>query len=67
MQATIAVLGQVGWHPSAPDKWLSADGKEIAELEWATYANTGIVEAPAKEFESSVWRLTSNHFFGFAA
>ena len=31
-QATIAVLGQVGWHPISPDKWLTPDNEEFAEL-----------------------------------
>ena len=47
MQATIAVLAQIGWHPVHPNKWIDAEKENMAELEWATIANAGITEAVA--------------------
>ena len=64
MQATVAVLGQAGWHPVSPDKWISRTHTEYAELDWSPFANTGILEALAQDFESSVWLAAEAHFLG---
>ena len=53
MQATIAVLAQIGWHPVQPSKWMDAEKENLAELEWATFANAGITEAVAAAPENS--------------
>ena len=36
LQATIAILGQIGWHAVEAARWISKDGNEYAELLWAT-------------------------------
>ena len=64
LQATQAVLAQVGWRPVAPDNWVSANGDEYAELEWSTFANAGIIEALELEFERAAWSTASAHFLG---
>ncbi len=64
LQATMAVLGQVGWHPVAPDHWFSAGGTELAELDWAPFANAGIREALAMAFEQAAWRSAAQHLLG---
>ena len=64
MQATIAVLGQAGWHPVAPDRWISAEGTEYAELDWAPHANVAILEALRESFEAAAWKTAATHFLG---
>ncbi len=64
LQATIAVLGQLGWHPVAPDRWISIDGSEYAELDWSPYANVGILQALAAGLEAAAWRSAARHFLG---
>ena len=64
MQATMAVLGQVGWRPIEPDKWITEDGREYGELEWSEYANAGILETLSRAFETATWRSAAPHFLG---
>ena len=64
MQATIAVLGQRGWHPVAPDKWITADSSAYADLERSAFANAGILDALTSEFERAAWRPAGKHFLG---
>ena len=64
MQATIAVLSQIGWHPVQPNRWMDGGKDNLAELEWATFANTAITEAVAEELERLAWRDAASHFLG---
>ena len=64
MQATIAVLAQIGWHPVHPNKWMDAEKEGLAELEWATFANAAITEAVAAALETSAWKAASHNFLG---
>ena len=51
MQATIAVIAQIGWHSAAPDRWVDTEKANLAELEWSLFANAGILEAMAAAIE----------------
>ena len=64
VQATIAVLGQVGWHPVSPDKWIAPGGTEYAELGWSEFANAAILDELVVAFERAAWRSASDHFLG---
>ncbi len=64
LQATIAVLGQVGWHPVEPNRWIDASGTEYAELEWSSFANTGILDRLTRAFETCTWTSASGHYLG---
>ena len=54
MQATVAVLAQIGWHPVHPNKWMDAEKENMAELEWARFANAGITEAVAAALQTAI-------------
>ena len=64
MQATMAVIAQIGWHPVAPDKWMDTERKNLAELEWSLFANVGILDAMTSAFEQATWKSVSSHFLG---
>ena len=64
LQATIATLGQLGWHPAAPDHWFTADRRLHAELEWSEFANEGILEALEQDLLAATWKASSDHFLG---
>ena len=64
MQATMAVLGTLGWRPIGPDKWISRDGEEYAELAWSEHANAAILDTLADDLERVAWHSASNHFLG---
>ncbi len=64
LQATMAVLGQCGWHPIEPDRWISPDGSEYAGLQWAPHANVAILVALEAVFIAAAWRSAQRHFLG---
>ena len=64
MQATIAVIAQLGWHPVSPDKWMDAEKANLAELEWSPFANAGILEAMSNALEQAAWKAAAQHFLG---
>ena len=64
MQATMAVLGGIGWRPVAPDKWIDAAGDQYAELGWSPFANASILDTLTVAFERAAWVSASSHFLG---
>ena len=64
LQATIAVIAQIGWHPVHPDKWMDSQKANLADLEWLLLANTGISEAIAAALENSTWKSAAIYFLG---
>ncbi len=65
MQATIATIGQLGWIPTAPDKWLDESRTQYADLnDAAPEAGPQIVLAVRRSAQRAVWRKAAEHHLG---
>ena len=43
---------------------MDTEQANLAELEWSTFANTGILDAMTSAFEQATWRSAASHFLG---
>ncbi len=65
LQATIATLGQMGWAPVQPDRWLVADRLSYADLsDEAPEAPNQILQAVEGAAAEEVWKGASQHWLG---
>ncbi len=65
MQSTIACLGQLGWAPVQPDKWVTEDRLQYADLADAAPEAWGQIEQQIRlSAARAVWRGASCHHLG---
>ncbi len=65
MQATIATLGQLGWAPVQPDRWLTEEKTHYADLsEPAPEAGAQIELQVKLAAKRAVWRGAAGHHLG---
>ncbi len=65
LHATIATLGQMGWAPIQPDKWLVEDRSTYADLsEQAPEAASQILQTIRASAMDAVWRGAASHWLG---
>ncbi len=65
MQATIATLGQLGWSPVSPSRWLSPDKSTHADLEDDDpQAAWQIEQAVERSARRAVWKAAAAHHLG---
>ncbi len=65
MQATIATVGQLGWAPVQPDRWLTEDRTQYADLSEAAPEAGGQIELQLKLAAKRVlWRGAAGHHLG---
>ncbi len=65
LQGTIAAMGQLGWVPAQPARWLAPDGATDADLEETDGgAQNDVDEAIQFSAETAVWRTAASHFLG---
>ncbi len=65
MQATIATLGQVGWAPVQPDRWLTEDRTRYADLSDPAPEAGAQIELQVKlAAKRLLWRGAASHHLG---
>ncbi len=65
MQATIATVGQLGWAPVQPDRWLTEDRTQYADLSETAPEAGGQIELQLKMAAKRVlWRGAAGHHLG---
>ncbi len=65
LQATVAALGQLGWAPVAPNRWLTPDRATMADLDDAApSADAQIAEAVEASAADAVWKASACHYLG---
>ncbi len=65
LQATVAALGQLGWAPVSPNKWLAPGKDKMADLD-DTAPNAAVQIAAAVEDSAAeaAWRAAASHHLG---
>ncbi len=64
-QATVAVLGQLGWVPATPSCWLAPSRDQYADLDEENgNADAVIMEAIQNSAEEAVWKAAARHYLG---
>ncbi len=65
LQATVATLGQLGWVPSTPARWLASCRSTYADADDGDpNAHAQILQAVRRSAQDAVWRRAAAHHLG---
>ena len=64
ISATIGILLEIGWKPSAPDQWTAPNGDRVNLSTTQPYTLVSMIGALQGQISESLWKDAAKHRFG---